>query len=747
MARFAEHVFPGMARFAQHLRAGAFGFAAGVARFAKGVFAHVPRLTERFLTRMARLLAGGVVVVLIDPVAAGENGGSDQGEGEQQNQLHGSSCRLYTQVQAFGLQILREISLSDCGTGGTGLGQGRHRGNIPNQWLRAGLARAQLIAMTFWSDLRYAARVLRKSPSYTAISVVTLAFGIGATTATFSTDDGMMWKPVALRNLNRLAVVVQRVPGDPTDYHTDAPADVADLRKRATSFDGIAMWQDGRANIVGAGGEPERVDQYLVSANFFDVLGEQPAIGRGFVEGEDQPGRDREVVLSERLWRRRFGADASIIGKTIRLDDEDYLVTGIMPRGFEFPKTAELWTPMALTPQDRGRRDSSLVMAIGRLKQDRTVAETAAEVDGASAQLAREYPATNQGRRYMVLSVQDYLVGYYNRHYLLLLLGAVTFVLLIACVNVANLQLARALGRGREVALRMALGAARGRLIRQLLTESVLLSLAGGLLGLAVASWGVDLIVGNMPPEVEKYISGWNEIRLDGRALGMTILLSLATGIVAGLMPAFQCSRPNLYETLKEGGRGTSPGRSRHRLRGMLVAAEIALAVVLLVGAGLMVRSFQSMSNQSVALEPAKLLTLRLAITPKKYGSKPSQAQFYERVLERVATVPGVQAVAGASSMPYTQHAWWRWVRVEGQPDDPRHRQTLQTQTVSPTYFSTLRVPLLQGRLLSRADGPDASRVAVIDDMAVRRLFAGADPIGKRIRLALDDSEPWETIV
>jgi predicted permease len=601
--------------------------------------------------------------------------------------------------------------------------------------------------MSLWSDLRYGGRLLRKSPGFTAISIVTLAFGIGVTTATFSTADGMMWKPVALHDLGQLAVILQRVAGQPGDYNWNALADLSDIQKRGHSFTSVAWWDDGRANLVGAGGEPERVSQYLVSTNFFDVLEEPPALGRGFLPGEDERGRDREVILSDALWRRRFGADQEIVGKTIRMDDANYLVVGVMRPKFEFPKTAELWTPLALKPEDRLVRDHNQVMVVGRLRPGATAAQADLEVAGISVQLEKEYPATNRGRRYGVMAVQDFLVGYYNREYLNLLLGAVLFVLLIACANVANLQLARALGRGREVALRTALGAGRRRLMAQLLTESVILSLAGGLLGLVVASWALDLILGAMPPDVARYVSGWNEIRLDGRALAMTLGASLLTGILAGLAPALQCSRPNLAEALKEGGRGTSAGRGRHRLRGILVVSEMALAVVLLVGAALMVRSFGAMANGSAALEPSSLLTLRLAITDQKYKETHERAQFFREVLTRTAAVPGVRKVAAATAMPYTQHSSGRQYEIEGQPDDPSNRPVGDFQSVSPSYFSTLRVPLREGRFLEESDGRDTPPVAVINEHAARRWFGNTDPVGRHIRVSGDKGAKWMTIV
>lgn len=601
--------------------------------------------------------------------------------------------------------------------------------------------------MTSWSDLRYATRLFRKAPGFTAISVVTLAFGIGVTTATFSTADGMMWKPVPLHDIDRLAVMLQRVPGEPGAYNWNALADLSDIRKRSHAFTSIAWWSDGRANIVGSGGEPERVSQYLVSPNFFDVLQEQPAMGRTFLPGEDEPGRDREVILSDALWRRRFGGDPAIVGKTIRMDDANYLVVGVMRPKFEFPKTAELWTPYALKPQDWLVRDHTQAMVVGRLRPGVTAKQADAEVAGISAQLEREYAATNRGRRYSVLSVQDFLVGYYNRQYLTMMLGAVLFVLLIACANVANLQLARALGRGREVALRMALGAARRRLVAQLLTESVILALAGGLLGLVVASWALDLILKGMPPDVARYVSGWNEIRLDGRALAGTLVASLLTGILAGLAPAIQCSRPDLAEALKEGGRGNSSGSGRHRLRGILVAAEMALAVMLLVGAGLMVRSFAAMATASASLQPRSLLTLRLAITETKYHEPYQQAQFYRAVLDRIAALPGVNAAAAATAMPYTQHSSGRSYDIEGRVDDPANRPGGDYQAVSPNYFSTLHVPLRKGRYLEASDGREARPVAVISEQAARRWFPHIDPIGRHIRVSGDPAAKWMTIV
>ena len=449
--------------------------------------------------------------------------------------------------------------------------------------------------MSLWQDIRYGERMLRKSPSFTATAVLTLALGIGATTAVFSVCDALLWKPVSLPHLDSLVMVLQRVPGEPQSWDDATPADLEDLRRDSTTIAGLTSWQRGLANIVGSGGEPDRVFQTLVSANFFDIVGVQPVLGRGFLPGEDQPGREREVVLSDRLWKRRFGADRGVVGQTIHLDDQNFLVIGVMPASFDFPLATGLWTPSALTPEQRTSRRSQMLESAARLRPGHTQEQAAAEIDNISARLEKAYPDTNHNRRLMAMPIRQYLVEHETQQYLIMLLCSVAFVLLIACVNVANLQFARATARLREVAVRTALGASRSRVVTQLVTESVLLAVAGAAVGLLVAKWGMNMIKGGMPPEIERYILGWKDIQMDRRALFFTLLAALLSGVVAGLAPAWQCSRPNLTDALKEGGRGGPRAALRHRLRNILVAAEIALAVVLLVGAGLMVRGFDTL--------------------------------------------------------------------------------------------------------------------------------------------------------
>jgi putative ABC transport system permease protein len=602
--------------------------------------------------------------------------------------------------------------------------------------------------MNVWNDIRFGARTLRKSPGFTITAVITLALGIGATTATYSVCDAMLWKPVPYLDFSKLTMVLQRVPDDPNDWRLLSPADFDDFNRQNTSFESMAAYQYGRANIAGAGSEPVRVRQVLVTANYFDVLNVRPALGRGFASGEDRPGHEREVILSDALWRRQFGADSALIGNTIHLDDNNYTVIGVMPPKFEFPKTAEIWTPMALTPEQRNSRSNLSFDAVGNLKPGYTVAQAQAELDAFAPRLARQFPATNRDRRFMAINAHEYLIGIYTHQYSLMLFYSVIFVLLIACMNVANLQFARAIGRSREVAVRTALGAGRGRLMVQFVTESVLVSLAGAVLGLPVAMFGLQAILGGMPPEVEKYILGWHEISLDGRALAFTLLAAVATGILAGLAPAWQCSRTDINDTLKQGGRGSSDTGARHRLRSILVAGEIALSVVLLVGASLMIRGVKSMVNSASGRDPETLLTLRLALTETRYQQPHQIAAFYRDVLHRLGALPGVESAFAVTAMPYSEHSSWRSFEIEGRAPKPGDTPGAEYQAVTPNYSRTMHVPLLAGRFIEPGDGPDAPPAAVISEQLARRYWPGkAFPIGEKIRIDSPDApKGWFTI-
>lgn len=602
--------------------------------------------------------------------------------------------------------------------------------------------------MNVWQDIRYGARTLVNSPGFATTAVLTMALGIGVTTAIFSVCDAMLWKPVPLPHLETLVAVLQGIPDDPNHWNTATAADIEDIRRESTSFSGLASWQGGLANLTGSAGEPERVSQALVSANFFDVVGVQPSRGRAFQPGEDQPGREREVILSDGLWHRRFAADPDIVGKSIRLDDENYTVTGVMPANLDFPMTTEVWTPMALTPAQRVSRRAQTVQSIARLKPGRTVKQAESEVAGIAARLEKLYPDSNKGRSFLVWPALKFLVGYETQQYLVMLLGSVLFVLLIACANVANLQFARATGRSREVAVRRALGAGRGRIVAQFLTENLLLSIGGAAVGLLLAKWGIRMMQAGMPAEVQRYILGWNEIALDSRALLFTMIAAVASGILAGLSPAWQCSHPDLTGALKEGGRSSSSGKSRQRLRNVLVAGEVALAVVLLAGASLMVRGFRSVLQNGAAMQPSTLLTLRLVLTPTKYRDSRQAAEFYRQVVDRIQTLPGVRSATAISALPYSTHSNGRNFAIEGRTVESGNPPNGMYQVASPEYFETVHVPLRAGRFLNAGDGADAPKVAVISERMAARWWKSESPLGKHIKIGDADSKsPWMTIV
>ena len=549
-----------------------------------------------------------------------------------------------------------------------------------------------------------------------------------------------------LPHAEQLAVVVQAVPGQPHFWSGAAPADIEDVRQNSATLDSLASWRLSSVNLVDSGGEALRVDATRVSTNLFDVAGVPPELGRTFRAGE---GGEREVVLGDSLWRRRFGGDRALVGRTIRLDDQNYTVIGIMPPNFYFPRPSrEVWVPLALSAEERNSRSALLVDSMGRLKPGHRLTEFASELAGVASRLEREHPDTNAGRRLMAWTFQRYRTGDYVPIYSAMLLGSAFFVLLIACVNVVNLQFARAAGRWREVAVRTALGAGRRRLVRQLLTESMVLAAAGGALGLLLARWGMHFIKAGVPAELERYIPGLAGLGLNRHVLEFTLSATLLSGILAELLPAWRFSQPNLMESLKGGGLSFGGGPGRHRWRSVLMGGEIALAMVLLAGAGLMVRAFQTLVGGSTSIRPASMLTLRLGLTENKYREDRQVAGFYREVLERLAALPGVRSAAAVTALPYSRHWSVLPVTVEGRAVTPGQASSAQVQSVSADYFAAMFIPLRAGRLPGAADSADRPRVAVVSERMARQWWpAGKSPVGSRVRIGDKGPRPWVTVV
>ena len=596
---------------------------------------------------------------------------------------------------------------------------------------------------TFWQDLRYGARQLRRTPGFALTGAITLGLGIGATTAVFSMFDAVLWRPIPLPHLEQLAVVFQQ-GADPHFPGPAAPADIADIARAQTSLGPIASWMLVPAAIVDAGGEPLRVEAARVSPNFFDVMEVAPALGRVFDADAAQPGNDRVALMSDNLWRRRFAADPAIVGRTIRIDNQNYTVTGVMPPGFQFPRAwRDLWLPLAFSPADRASRGKAVLESAGRLRPGRTLAQFSAELAAIARTLERDHPDSNRDRRFVAWPMHRYMGGDYIPVYEAMLFGAALFVLLIACANVANLQFARGMGRWREVAVRAALGAGRRRIVRQLVTESLLIALAAAVFGLLAARFGLQAIKAGIPAEMRRYMTGWEDIGLSLRALAVAFAAAAASGILAGLAPAWRCSRPNLIDSLKEGGRA-GLGRRASRLRNLLVTAEMALAVVLLTGSGLMVRSFYGMVAGRASFDPSHLLTLRLNLSETRYRERAQVAAFYREAIDRLRALPGVSATAAVTALPYSRVATSLPMAIEGQPREAGTPPSLMVQSVSSEYFRALRIPLMAGRFIGDSDGPDSPRVCAISERLARRWFPGRSPLGQRIRLG--EGAPWVTI-
>jgi putative ABC transport system permease protein len=603
-------------------------------------------------------------------------------------------------------------------------------------------------------DLRVALRSLRRTPGFVAVVVLTLALGVGATTAVFSVVHAVLLRPPPYRAPEALVTVshARRGPGGGRGTAVSAPS-FADYRDRARVLTGVAVAAGWSPALTGRG-EPERLHGGRVSAAYFATLGVPAALGRTPRPDEDRPGRSQVVVLSDALWRRRFGASPAALGAAVQLDGARYDVVGVMPPGFRdpFAREAELWTPLALAPDQLAgpARTDEWLRLVARLRPGVTVERARAELAALAAQLRREDPGDLPATWTLAVTPLSDLAAGAARPVLLVLLGAVGCVLLVACANVANLLLARAAGRAREVAVRAAVGASRARVARQLLAESLALAGAGGAAGLLLAAGAVRAFAAAAPADLLGADALAGGVGVNGAVLAFTLGVTALTGVLFGVAPAVQASRADVRGVLRAGARGATADRGRQAVRRALVVAQVALALTLLVGAGLLAQSFARLRGVAPGFDPARVLTLTLTLPPATYPRDPQRTAFYDRLLPALAAVPGVRAAGVTSVLPFGGGWYTSALAIEGQPTPADGSgPSGDVRVVSPDFFAALRVPLLRGRVFTARDGPDAPRVAVVDAELARRYWPGGSPIGTRVARRPGPGAPtqWYTVV
>ncbi|MGA9769118.1 MAG: ABC transporter permease [Blastocatellia bacterium] len=576
-------------------------------------------------------------------------------------------------------------------------------------------------------DVRYGIRVLLKSPGFTAVALLALTLGIGANTAIFSVVNTVLLRPLAYKDADRLMTVWETQQS--VDKESASIPNFNDWRAQNQSFDDMAAAWRNNLNITGSG-EPERLLGRMVTSNFLSVLGVQPQLGRDFSSEDERAGSAPTVIISNGLWQRRFGSNPDIIDSQITLNDTSFTVIGVLSPAFHFYTPADVFAPISFMPERlrQAREEHGGVITVARLKSNVTPEQALADLNNIAASLEIQYPKTNSTNRVLITPIYEDMVGDIKPS-LFILLGAVAFVLLIACANVANLLLARAAARQKEIAIRTALGATRARVVRQLLTESIVLSLLGGALGLLVALWGADLLYSAMPNNVP-----WiKDIGLDKTVLVFTLTVSMFTGIIFGLVPALGASNPDLNETLKEGGRGSTAARSR--ARSALVVAEVALALILLIGAGLMLRSFARVNKLDPGFDAQNLLTMQVLLSPTRYSEDSKARAYYDQIIERVGSLPGVESAALSTSVPLNG-ATVTGFSIEGPAQGSISDLPLTVQSAtSAKYLATMGIPLLKGRYFDEQDTVKTPLVAIIDESFARDFFPDSDPLGRLIFL------------
>jgi putative ABC transport system permease protein len=602
---------------------------------------------------------------------------------------------------------------------------------------------------TFLQDVRYGFRMLMKRPGFTVVAVVALALGIGANTAIFSVVNAVLLRPLPFKEPERLVAVweTNAKPGtEPNNRNEVALSNFLDWRAQNSVFDQLAALTYASVNLTGVA-EPERIQSAVVTTNLFQTLGVEPLAGRAFLPEEENVKSPRAVVISHGLWQRRFGADPGVVGRTLTLNGNPTTVVGIMPQDFQlqFPisMAVDMWLPMRIDGAAAPDRRYHYLYVLGRMKPGVSTEQAQSGMSAIVGQLQQQYPETNADKGANVIPLHKQLVGNVEP-YLYVLFGAVGFVLLIACANVANLLLARTSARQKEVAIRTALGASRLRLVRQLLTESVMLAVVGGLLGLLLAYWGIDLLIALSPGDVPRL----GEIGLHGPVFAWTLLVSLLTGMLFGLAPALQASKPDLNEALKESGGRSTGGLKSSRLRNLLVVSEVALSLVLLIGAGLMIRSFVALQRTSPGFETKNLLTMNISLPRQKYKERQQSVLFFNQLFERIRAVPGVRAVGGIDPLPLSESDGTTSFVVEGGPAlAMAERPEVGGRTITPDYFKAMGIPLLKGRFLTEQDREETPRALVINEALARKYWPGEEALGKRLGFDEADKQVWWEVV
>lgn len=598
---------------------------------------------------------------------------------------------------------------------------------------------------TYLQDIRFALRTMRKSYVFTFVAVATLALGIGINTAVFSVASGVLLRSLPYKEPERIAFIwINNPRWKTTNEKLPAPpADFLDWRSQNRVFDAMSAFYSNSFTLTGAG-EPERIEGVQATADFFPILGASAALGRTFGPGEDVAGRDHVVVLSDGFWRRHFGGDPTVIGKTVTLNGNAHEVIGVMPKDFDFPQGAsmppylqfppkpEIWTPLSFSAETARDRSTFNLATIALLKPGVTMQQAQADMSTIAASIDEQY-RKKAGYGTALIDMREQLVGDV-RTALLVLLGAVGLVLLVACVNVSNLLLARSARRQRELALRSALGAGRGRLVRQIITESVVLAVAGGALGLLLADWGTRFLLSVGHDSIPRS----DEVGIDARVLVFTFAATLVTGVVAGLVPALQASRADVNALLREESRGTTSGTRSRRSRDLFVVAEVALALVLLIAAGLLVRSFSQLQHVKLGFSPEDVLTLHIDLPDYKYPDDRMNLAYFDQLLPRLESLPGVEAAGLVSNLPLTGASMSTTFTIEGRPPaSPQERPIADYTIASPGFFKALRIPVVRGRAFGPEDAANAPGVLLINEAMARRFWPGEDPVGQTVSVSV----------